>query len=48
MDRRGVHVDDIAEAFAQALVAPLHGFDVVNLVADPTRHQAPNTRLTRC
>ncbi|MBV9577882.1 MAG: NAD-dependent epimerase/dehydratase family protein [Chloroflexi bacterium] len=42
---RGVHVDDISEAFARALVMPLEGFDVVNLVADPTRHDAPNDKI---
>jgi len=45
MERRGVHVDDIAEAFTRALVVSLDGFDVVNLVADPTRHGAPNEKI---
>jgi uronate dehydrogenase len=46
MHRRGIHADDIAEAFRLGLTSALTDFQVYNLVADPTRHRAPNARIT--
>jgi nucleoside-diphosphate-sugar epimerase len=42
MERRGIHVDDIAKAIHLALTAPLSGFHILNLTADPHRNHAPN------
>jgi nucleoside-diphosphate-sugar epimerase len=38
MERRGIHILDLAGAVRLALIRPLEGFQVVNITSDPKRH----------
>jgi nucleoside-diphosphate-sugar epimerase len=49
MERRGIHVDDIAEAVRLALAADTGAFEVFNLACDSPRgnHSLPNAKAKR-
>ncbi len=47
MERRGVHIEDLASAIQLALTAQLDGFEICNLTADPERNHAPNDKIFR-